>query len=560
MVSLKLHKRNELKRYTKIFSVLAKYGFEDIMSNSQIRKIIPNKYYKKYPDTEKLLSFSKFERIRMVLEDLGPTYVKLGQIFSSREDILPSELIKQLEKLQDEVPLIENFDVEEVIEEELNINIVDYFQFIDSKPLAAASLAQVHKAELLNGEVVILKIQRPNIKETIETDILVMKEIAQGLEKYSKQVKAFQPIQIVLSFEKSIYEELQFLREIDNVERFAKNFKEDESIYVPRVYRELSNDHIICMEYINGIKVSEIEELTALNVNVKDVAKVGVNLYLKQVLEYGFFHADPHPGNIFVLPEKGQLCFIDFGMIGNIMPNDKELLEDLLIHFMQKNTKKIVSDIKKIAVKSSIPDQKKFEYDIYELLQNISNIDIQHIRLDTLFEQFKNIIYHNKITLPHYLYMLMRALVLIEGIGLKLDPEFNITNNLEPYIRTISVRRYSPKRFIKNNFKKFQNITNLLTTLPDDIQSILEKVKEGELVIIHEHKGAKELENTLNRASTRLVYSIIIAALSIGSALLVMSDMPPKIYNIPILGAVGFVISAILGFMIVISIFKNKQF
>ncbi|MFS4416430.1 ABC1 kinase family protein [Maribacter sp. 2307ULW6-5] len=559
MATLKLPKKKDLKRYNTLFSVLTKYGFEDVMGSTTAKKLIPKNYLKKHPDTEKVLSLSTFERIRMVLEELGPSYVKMGQVISNREDMLPPDLIKELEKLQDHVPSLKNFDVENTIETELEITCSDYFRSIEQEPLAAASLAQVHKGQLLNGDIVALKIQRPDVGEVIASDISIMKEVAKALEKYSVQAKAFQPIQLVASFEKSINEELSFLQEVDNMEHFAKNFEGNVAIYVPKVYRELSNDHIICMEFVDGIKVSEIEKLKALNIDTKAVAQVGVDLYLEQILEYGFFHADPHPGNMFVLPEAEKICFIDFGMMGSIMPNDKEALEDLLQYFLRKDVHKIVQVLKKIATKTEIPDEKKLEYDLYELIEGVSNTSLQNIKLGTTLGQFKNVLYENKVSIPHYLYMLIRALVIIEGVGLKLDPEFNITDNLKPYMSKIARKRFSLKRLFKKNVHWFQDYNALLETLPDDINDILNKIKSGKLVIVHEHKGLNEFRNTLKTGINRLVYAVIIAALSVGSALLVMADMPPKIKGIPVLGALGFLLSAVLGFIIVISIFKNRN-
>ena len=404
-----------------------------------------------------------------------------------------------------------------------------------------------------------LKIQRPNVGEVIASDISIMKEVAKALEKYSVQAKAFQPTQLLASFEKSINEELSFLQELDNMEHFAKNFEGNNAIYVPKVYRELSNDHIICMEFVDGIKVSEIEKLKARNIDTKAVAKVGVDLYLEQILEYGFFHADPHPGNIFVLPESEKICFIDFGMMGSIMPNDKEALEDLLQYFLRKDVQKIVPVLKKIATKTEIPDEKKLEYDLYELIEGVSNTSLQNIKLGTTLNQFKNVLYENRVTIPHYLYMLIRALVIIEGVGLKLDPEFNITDNLKPYMSKIARKRFSLKHLFKKNVNRFQDYNALLETLPDDINDILTKIKTGKLVIVHEHKGLNEFKDTLKTAINRLVFAVIIAALSIGSSLLVMADMPPKINGIPVLGALGFLLSAIFGFGIVISIFRNRK-
>jgi len=560
MVSLKLPKKREIIRYNTLFSVLTKYGFKDVMASSKLKKLVPNSYLKSHPDTQKLLSFTTYERIRMVLEELGPTYVKLGQIFSNRDDMLPPDLIKELEKLQDHVPNLKNFKVNDVVAKELGITISEHFQSINPEPLAAASLAQVHKAQLLTGEHVALKIQRPDIKSIIEADILVMKQVAKNLQKYSAKAKALEPLRIVDAFEKSIKEELQFLREVGNMEHFAKDFEGNDAIYVPKAYRKLCTDQLICMEFIDGIKVSEIEKLNALDIDPTQVAKVGVDLYLEQVLEHGFFHADPHPGNIFVIPDTEQVCFIDFGMMGTIMPNDQETLSDLLLYFLQQNVKKIIPLLEKVAVKVEIPDYKKLEYDLYELIEDVSNTALQNIKLSSILDQFKTVLYENKITLPHYLYMLIRALVIIEGVGLKLDPAFNMTENLQPYTSKITKKRFSLKRLFKMNLNRFQDINELVDTLPDDINTILKKIKEGKLVIVHEHKGLKELQEASSKAVNRLVFAIIIAALSIGSSILVIAKMPPLINGIPLLGAIGFVLSGLLGFYIVISIFRNNQF
>ncbi|WP_339656356.1 AarF/UbiB family protein [uncultured Maribacter sp.] len=558
MAILKLPTKREIKRYTALFNVLIKYGFEDVLAKSSLSKIIPKKYLENHPDIEKNLSFSKYERIRMVLEELGPTYIKLGQIFSTREDMLPTELISELEKLQDHVPLLKNFDVLKTIEDELGIENFKYFATINIEPLAAASLAQVHRAQLINGDEVILKIQRPNIEEIIESDLQMMRQLAHSLEKYSSQAEALQPLRIVESFERSIKEELQFSRELKNTLQFTKNFNGNEHIHVPAIYEELSNDKIICMEFIDGIKVSEIATLRATNIDPRAVAKIGVDLYLEQILEHAFFHADPHPGNIFVLPEKGKICFLDFGMMGSIMPREKELLSDLLLHFLSKDIKKIIPILEKIAIKTNISDYIKLEQDLYILIEGISNTAIQNINIGTTLTQFKTVLYENRISMPHYLYMLIRGIIIIEGVGLKLDPKFNITDNLIPYTEKIVRSRFSLKYLFKKSLNRIKNINNLVETLPDDINIILKKLKDGKLEVIHKHKGLKEFQLATSKAVNRLVFAVIIAALSIGSSLLVMAKMPPLVNGIPLLGAIGFVMSALLGFYIVISIFRNE--
>ncbi|ARV06305.1 hypothetical protein BTO04_06130 [Polaribacter sp. SA4-10] len=557
---VRIPNKTEIKRYNKLFTVLTKYGFKNVMATKQLKKLVPNSYLKDHPDTQKSLSYSKYERIRMVLEELGPTYIKLGQIFSNREDLLPPDLIKELKKLQDKVPETNHFNINEAIEKELNITVSEHFEYINPLPLAAGSLAQVHKAKLLTGEEVVLKIQRPNIVKIIEADILVMTQVAKSLEKHSIQAKAYQPLQIVSSFEKSIREELRFLREINNMKRFAKNFQGNTVIYVPKVYLSLCTDKLICMEFIDGIKVSENGILNSSNIDPVIIAKVGVDLYLKQVLDFGFFHADPHPGNIFILPKTKQICFIDFGMMGTIMPKDKDYLGDFLLYFMQKNVKKIISVLEKIAVKIEISDYKKLEYDIYELIEGVSNTSIQNIKLGDVLSNFKSVLYENKIVVPHYLYMLIRALIIIEGVGLKLDPEFNITDNLQPYISKITRKQFNIKRLFKKNVTRFQDMGTLIDHLPGDIDTILNKIKEGKLVVIHEHKGLKEFQDATSKAANRMVFAIIIAALSIGSSILVIAKMPPLINGIPLLGAIGFLTSALLGLYIIFSVFRKNHY
>ncbi|WP_299535557.1 AarF/ABC1/UbiB kinase family protein [Ulvibacterium sp.] len=551
-------KKEEFKRYGQLFSVLTKYGFEDILANSRIKKLLPKEFLRSHPDSEKTLTYSNFERIRMVLEELGPTYVKLGQVLSNREDLIPQELIFELEKLQDQATKLDNFDIYKTVEEELDITISEHFQSIEHKPLAAASLAQVHRAKLLNGQEVILKVQRPKIRKVIEADLLIMKHVSRNLEKYSSTMRSFQPVLLVSTFEKSIKEELRYLREIENTQKFARNFKDNESIYVAQVHVHLSNDRIICMEYLEGIKISEIEELKSQGFNPVQVAHVGVDLYMEQVLEHGFFHADPHPGNIFLLHEMGKLSFLDFGMMGVILPKDRELLSELLVYFLQKDTKRIVFLLEKLAVKTDIKDLQKLDQDLYIFMESISDTAIKNIRIGPVLTNLKEILHENKVVLPHYFYMLIRGIVMIEGVGLKLDPNFDITKNLRPYVNNIQKRQFGFKKILTKNLERIKNVQQLMDTLPEDFGIIIKKIKDGKLVVKHQISDISRLQSISSKLIDRLVFAIIIAALSIGSAILVLADAPPKVYGVPVLGAVGFLLSAVLGFYIVLSMFKKK--
>lgn len=552
--------KKQASRYKKLAMVLTQYGFEDLLAASGLFQYLPTSYLEKHQALKSNLEHSTYERIRMVLEELGPTYVKFGQIFSNREDLLPKALLEELAKLQDKVPAKDTIDIKVLLETEFKINPNDYFLHIETEPLAAASMAQVYRGTLLNGEKVVFKVQRPDIKEIIEADIQIMKSLAKTLENYSTTLQSFQPVNMVETFEESILEELDFTRELANLERFATNFKNEPNLHVPYAYKELSNRRMICMEYIEGIKISNITKLDELGVDRKELAKIGVDLYLKQVIEFGFFHADPHPGNLFFLPEREQLCFIDFGMMGRILTSERELLEDLILYFVRKDTKKIIGTIEKIAIKCDIADRKKVEYEMTKLLGEADMMTLQDIKLDEGIGKFKEILTENKVILPHYLYMLMRALLIVDAIGLKLDPEYSLMSNVEPYITTIISRRFSPKRIFNKVVKRFEEVYDLVDNLPGDIKEILEKTKHGELKIKHEIHGLDDMRDTIQKASNRLVLAIIIAALSVGSSILVFANMPPKIYNVPFLGFIGFIISGVLSLRLAYSIFKSGKY
>ena len=313
------------RRLMKLSSVIVKYGFDELFKRGELERYIPKNVKRKYSDKiDKINSCTFYERIRMAIEEMGPVYVKFGQMLSNRKDILPEEMIIELQKLQDDVE-VEKVDVKNKMNLELGIEIDDYFEEIEEEPIASASIGQVFKGRLKNGEKVVVKIQRENIKPVVEIDLEIMKNLAKTLENYYEDIKKMNIGNIVESFEKVLNEELSLNNELRNMQRFANNFKEDDRIHVPTVYKQLSNDRILTMEMIEGFKITDKEKIIEIGQDPKKIARIGLDLYLTQFLKYGFFHADPHPGNIF-LKENGQIVFIDFGAMGKLYPNEREFL------------------------------------------------------------------------------------------------------------------------------------------------------------------------------------------------------------------------------------------
>ncbi len=537
----------------KMAAVLAKYGFDDIMARYKIEKWVSLKSNDKNGGASNIHSLSVYERIRMAIEELGPTYVKLGQLFSDRDDVLPVAMTAELKKLQNDVAQ-EALDVKEKIANELGIDPNDYFHLIEDVPFASASISQVFKAQLLNGEWVILKIKRADIEEIIEADLLIMKDLARILGNHSDELRKIGLLKIVETFERSINQELSFLQEIDNIERFERNFRGHQGIYVHKIFRMLSNNNILCLEYIGGIKVTDIGQLLQRGFDPKMVARVGYDLYMQQVLEHGYFHADPHPGNILVT-YSGQIAFIDFGIMGTMSPPDKEHVEDFTQFLVQKNASSLIATIKKMSLEHSIDNDDQLERDVYEMFAMIDQSSLKSLDVASISKKLKSIFRKNGMEFPQYVYLLIKGIVLIEGIGRKLDPDLNILELMRPYAMRVVKKRISPKYRILKGIEGFKDIAETWTEMPGEILDLIKKVKKNTLKINHQLDGLSGIKTTLDR----LVLAMIISALSVGSSILVLADMPPKVYGVPLLGFFGFLISFILGIWIVISMIRKKN-
>lgn len=476
--------------------------------------------------------------------------MKLGQMCSNRTDIFPPELIAELQKLQDEVEP-ENIDIREKIRNELNIDAADYFEEIGETPIASASMGQVYKGMLKGREEVAIKVKRESIRDIIMVDLSLMKDLAAYLEARREEFKKMNILHIVNTFANSTVKELSFRNELKNMEKFAHNFRNNGKIHVPAAYRDLSNDNLLCMEFIRGAKISDREKIIEYGFIPENVAKAGLNLYIQQVLKYGFFHADPHPGNIFI-QKDGKIVFIDFGGMGTLYPQDKEILETLLVNFIQKDTRKIIASFKELAESSNIPDERKLERELSGIIELVDGSALSEISLGDIFEKVKVILNENQVLLPEDIYLLAKGIGQIEGIGRHLDPNLDITEVMTPYADRIIRERLNPKYILEKSGRRITEISENWISLPEDLKNISQKILNGELKHRHEVIGFDKIQKTLDR----LVESIVVAALLVGSSILVLADMPPKIHGVSALGFTGFVLAGIL---VVLDIFRQKK-
>ncbi len=544
----------KIKRTAQLVSILTKYGFDTLVSQTGLRNLIPENYINKNEKRKEVFSLSIYERIRLVLEELGPTYIKLGQLLSNRDDIFPIELIEELQKLQDNVQC-KDLDLNNVLNKELNIDINRVFSEIDHTPIAAASLSQVYVGTLQeNNQKVIIKVKREGIEDIIEADLLIMKDFSQLLETYYDIARQTGINHIIRAFEKSILSELSFTQELNNIERFRKNFKTNPNIHTPGTYKHLSNNNILCMEFVDGIKVSDKQLLEEKGLDCKKISLNIVDLYLKQVIEYGFFHADPHSGNIFVLPDS-KIAFIDYGSVGRIIPQDQELLANFVVHILRKDTKRLVRVIKKIAVEYNIKNETQFERDLYDFLDIIDTDSIKDLDLKSIIKRFSRILYDNRIILPDYIYLLARSIVILEGIGRELGIESSIIDHVKPYGHKMIKQRLNPKYIKDKLMDKLYSWNDRLEELPEDFHSLIQKINHDDLKITHNINGLTDIKNTINR----LVLAILISSVAVGSSILILANMPPLLGGVSILGLLGVLISGVLAMIVILTILRNKK-
>lgn len=546
------------KRYREVLSILVKYGFADVVSHTYFSKLVPkNDKWVPTREGQSVFDFSRFERLRLAFEELGTSYIKFGQIASNRPDLLPKELIEEFEKFQDHVAPIDAALIKETLEANYQQPLEEMFADINYTPLASASMSQVHRATLPTGEQVVLKVQRPDIIENIEADIYILYNMAAFVEKHFPESKSFQPVGLVRMFERSIMKELNFRAEAANILRFQRNFAGNEFIYVPSVYPHFCTKHVLCMEYIQGCKVTNLEMLKKYGIERSQLALDGINLYFEQVFDHGFFHADPHPGNFFVLPNK-KVCFIDFGMMGTIIERDKVLLGDMMLSMARRDSKTLIKVLQEFAG-GEIENLNDLEYDIMDFFEEYPDKSLDEIEPTEVMDGLNHMFFTYKIQVPQNLLLLLKALVMIEGVGLFLDPKYNIIKNMEPYVERLIARKYAPDKLLRNVYETSMEFVETFRAFPKDVREVMQKLKAGKVHFDVESPSIDRFNHDFNTVANRIAYSIVVAAMILASALVIHADIPPHFKNVPILGVVAFLVAAFFSIKLLRAISKHGK-
>lgn len=548
-----------IKRYRQIIKVLFKYGFEDILDQSGLDKYFEGglKLFSK-KKTSEIKRLSRPERIRRALEELGPTFVKLGQMLSIRPEILPPDYLQELQKLQDQVPPFPEQESQDILEDEFDLPVGQIFAEFESKPHAAASLAQVHRATLKSGEEVIVKIQRPNIRSKINSDLDILKNLAQVVSKRISRELVYEPSEIIDEFQSWIKKELDFVQEARNIDRFKTHFQDNHGVRIPQVYWDFCSSKVVTMEYIDGIGIANVEEIEKAGLDRKEIARNGAEITLQQIFEYGFFHGDPHPGNLFVL-EDNVIAPMDFGLVGNLDRELRNSLAQLLSGFVHKNIDRIVRVLYNMGVINSKLDEGSLKLDISELIERYYQLEIRHVNVNQIMEDITRLVTKYKIKLPKNLFLMTKAMSLMEGIARKLDPEFNMVKVSKPYVQSFMIKRWSPKNIAEEVSLCIEDVLDLVETSPSTIKRILQQIKRGRLGFNLHHEELSRFIHMLDKASNRISFSLIIAALIIASSVLVNFGKGPLLFGIPAIGLVGYLIAAIMGLWLVIAILRSGR-
>ena len=551
-----LNAARDLGRVHDIASVLIRYGFGSFVRVLGIGGALERAgRVLHWQHAEEFIKLDTPQRIRRALEDLGPTFIKLGQILATRVDLFPPHYIAEFEKLQDQAPPVPFEDLLPQIEEDIGGSIDEIFSEVDRQSLAAASIAQVHKAVLKDGTPVVLKIRRPGLRKIIEADLRLLQRIVDIAESESPEIRRFHPKEILRQFNQSLRRELDLAGECRNAERIAANLVDDLNIVVPKVYWQWTGERINVQEYIEGIHGRDLEAMEKSGLDRNLLADRGTQAVIKMIMEDGFFHADPHPGNVFYLPDN-KLAFIDFGMVGRLTEERREQVVGLLYGMVNHAPTK-VAEILEDWSDNIYTDEEALTVDIEAFVDQYSSLSLKDLSLTVMLSDLMALLRDHKLILPADLALLIKAYITLDSLGRFLNPDFNTLNFAAPYIQKIMLERYRPEAMAKRGWRNLISLADLLSSLPKDLRKLLRASRKGALQVDITVRHLDRYVNTIDNAISRLTMGMVTAALIIGSSIIMTVIGGPEIFGLPAFGFLGYTFATLGGLWLLLSIWKS---
>jgi len=549
-----------LGRLRHILTVLARHGFGEIVDRLNLAHYVPGlKRLGRPPEEEGLTREEALaRRLRLVLEELGPTFVKLGQMLAGRPDLLSQVFIRELGKLREHVKPFPFEDVRERVETELDGTLQEVFSQFDPECLASGSIAQVHAAVTTDGQSVVVKVKRPGIEKLVTTDIDLMTQLAELLEKHVPELAVLRPTMVVEEFARGIRRELDFIGEAALTERFAAGFDETDKVLIPDVFWEYTTTSVLTLERIEGTSLAHVDELERLGVDKKALARHVADVFMKQFFVTGLFHADPHAGNLFLCNDD-VLGLLDFGLVGRLTDQMKDDLGTLMIAVVHGDVDIIVDVYVEMGVLGEVENTNELRADVRDLLDRYYGMPLKHIDTRKLFLELMETARKHKAVIPREFVLLGRSFTAVEGLARSLDPDFDIKGAVEPYARKLMLERFSPTRLAKRGGRQLWGLWRLLERAPKKFSELVNRLLAGKLGLALEHKGLNAFTLELERASNRVSFSIIVAALIIGSSLVLAADVGPKYGSFPIFGLIGYLTAALLGLWLLAAILRRGR-
>jgi len=543
-----------LGRSREIASVLLLHGFGDLVERLRLRRYLQwgrRILFWKKPQPAPV--HTRAERIRMALESLGATFIKFGQVVSTRPDLVPADVIDELAQLRENVPPFASDVAVAVVARELGAPVDRLFAEFEAEPIAAGSLGQVHRARHFDGTSLAVKIRRPNVVRDVERDLDLMFELAVLIDRHIPEARVFDPQGLVNHFARTIRRELNFAREGRTINEFSRLFRHDATLAVPRVYGDLTTEAVLTMEFIEGYRIGEIETMIAMGISPRAVAANGARIYLKQTFECGLFHGDPHPGNIRILRD-GSICLLDYGMVGVLEEERREQLVDLFLAVVRRDPARAVSTVLAIGQPRGSVDLHLLRADVRDFVENYYGVTLEQLSVAAMLSEFVSILANHGIHCPPDLMLLIRALVTLEGVGRTLDPSFNLAEHLAPYIESAVRERYNPRRIAQRILSESRTFLQLAHDLPLHIGRSIEKLSNDEVKVQFQHTGLEHFINEVDRSSNRVVIGVVMSSLIVASALVVRSAVGSLWFSVPL-----FLLWSLLGIWLIYGVFRSGR-
>ncbi len=524
------------KRLGEVVKIFARYGLADWLNKIPAGRV--SDYLVKEED-KAVAQKTQAERLRMALTDLGPTFIKLGQVLSTRADMVGPEIAKELQKLQSDTPADSPEQIEELIFEKFGKKPDELFASFEPAAFSSASIGQVHRATLQSGCEVVVKVQHVGIEKKVKTDLALLDDLAKLIEKYVPESRSYQPVATTREFRRTLLKELDFNAERRNMELFTRNFAGDDTLHVPVVFPETSGKRVLTMEMLHGVCGSHPEEIAACDVALGVFAERAANIFLNMILRDGFYHADPHPGNFYLL-DGGVLGLLDCGMVGRIDGEMREQFENVLLALLQADSEELAELLLRYGSAPVDVDRVGFRLDISDILDEIAHQPIEDIELGGLLEKVSDIMRRYQVVMAARVALLIKTLVMLEGTSQLLNPDFSLAEVLEPFKEKIIRERMNPRYWWKKMRHRVGDIDRVVDSAPRALADMIDRFQSGNLSMRHD---VPRLEVTVNR----MVAGVLLSSFFLGSSLLLSFEVPPKIAEVSVIGALGCLVSLFVG-------------